>query len=64
MSEFIIKIDERFTHTLTVEAGSADEATEKAYQLLRDGLTPEDEKALDYTFEADGFTGEHSAEVA
>lgn len=64
MTEYIIKIDERMYHTLTIEAGSADEATEKAYELLRNGLTVEEEKALDYSFESDGFTGEHSAEVA
>jgi hypothetical protein len=64
MTEYIVKIDERFTHTLTVEAGSPDEATDKAYQMLSDGLTTEDEKACDYTFEADGYTGQHSVEVA
>ena len=63
MTEYIVKIDERMYHTLTIEAETADEATEKAYQMLRDGLTPEDEKACDYSFESDGFTGEHSAEV-
>lgn len=63
MTEYIVKIDERFTHTLTIEADTADEASEKAYQMLRDGLTTEDETACDYTFESDGFTGEHSTEV-
>lgn len=63
MTEYQIKIDERMFHTLTIEAETADEATEKAYQMLRDGLTPEDEKACDYSLESDGFTGEHSAEV-
>ena len=63
MTEYIVKIDERMYHTLTVEAETADEASEKAYQMLRDGLTPEEEKACDYSLESDGFTGEHSTEV-
>lgn len=62
MTEFLIKIDERMYHTLTIEADTADEAIEKAYQMLRDGLTKDEEKACDYSFESDGFTGEHSAE--
>lgn len=62
MTEYIVKIDERMYHTLTIEAETADEATEKAYQMLRDGMTPEEEKACEYTLESDGFTGEHSAE--
>lgn len=62
MTEYIVKIDERMYHTLTIEAETADEATDKAYQMLRDGMTPEEEKACEYTLESDGFTGEYSAE--
>ena len=62
MAEYIVKIDERFFHTLAIEADTADEAIEKAYQMLRDGMTPEDEKEYDYSLESDGFTGDHSAE--
>lgn len=64
MSEYIVKIDERFTHTLTIEASTAEEARDKAYQLLTDGLTKDDEKELDYQFEADGYTGQDSVEEA
>lgn len=61
MTEFVVKIDERFTHTLILEAASKDEAIEAAYQLLTDGMTPEDEKACGYQLESDGFTGQHDA---
>lgn len=60
---YTVKIDEVFTHTLTITASNSDEASEKAYQMLRDGLTPEDEKACDYTLESDRFTGDYSVEV-
>lgn len=60
MTEYLVKIDERFFHTFVVEADSQDEALEKGYQLLRDGLTPEMEKEMDYDFESDGFTGDDS----
>lgn len=59
MTEYVVKIDERFTHTLILEAASKDEAIEAAYQLLTDGMTPEDEKACGYQLESDGFTGQH-----
>lgn len=61
MTEYIIKVDERFTHELTVEASSRDEAIETAMQLLRDGMSPELEKEVDYVFESDGFTGDVDA---
>lgn len=61
MTEYIIKVDERFTHELTVEASSRDEAIETAMQLLRDGMSPELEKEVDYVFESDGFTGDVAA---
>lgn len=61
--KYVVKIDERMTHSLIVEAASQDEAIEAAYKLLTDGMTPEEEKACDYSMESDGFTGEHSADV-
>jgi hypothetical protein len=64
MTEFVVKIDERMYHTLTIEAETADEAVEKGYELLRNGMTKEEEVETDYSFESDGFTGEHSAELA
>lgn len=56
---FIVKIDERFAHSLVIEAETSEEALERGYDLLRDGMTPEDEKEYDYSFESDGFTGQH-----
>jgi len=56
---FIVSIDERFTHSLVIEANTSEEAIERAYELLSDGMTPEDEKEYDYSFESDGFTGQH-----
>lgn len=56
---FIVKIDERFTHNLIIEADTSEEALELGYQLLRDGMTPDDEKKYGYDFESDGFTGQH-----
>lgn len=61
MTEYTVKIDERFFHTFTVEAASKEEALEKGYELLRDGMTPEEEAARDYDFESDGFTGDATA---
>lgn len=61
MTEYIVKIDERMTHNLIIEAASAEEAVEKGYQLLRDGMTPADEEAYGYDLESDGFTGQHDA---
>lgn len=61
MTEYVVKIDERFTHTLILEAASKDEAIEAAYKLLTDGMTPEDEKACSYQLESDGYTGQHDA---
>jgi hypothetical protein len=60
MTEYLVKIDERFFHTFVVEAASEEEALETGYQLLRDGMTPEEEAARDYDLESDGFTGDHS----
>lgn len=61
MKEYVVKIDERVTHSLILEAASQDEAIEAAYKLLMDGMTPEEEKACGYQLEADGFTGQHDA---
>ena len=57
---FIVNIDERLTHSLVIEAETSEEALERGYDLLRDGMTPEDEEEYDYSFESDGFTGQHS----
>jgi hypothetical protein len=59
MTQYVVKIDERFTHTLVIEAASKDEALAAGYQLLTDGFPPEVEKELDYSFESEGFTGQH-----
>jgi hypothetical protein len=61
MTQYVVKIDERMTHNLIIEAVSAEEAVEKGYQLLRDGMTPEDEKTYGYDLESDGFTGQHDS---
>jgi len=61
--EYMVKIDERFTHCLRITAASSDDAIEAAYKLLMDGMTEEDQVAMDYSLEADGFTGEHDATV-
>jgi len=58
MSQYVVKIDERFTHTLVIEAETAGEALQLGYQLLTDGMTPEMEKELDYMFESEGYTGQ------
>lgn len=55
--QYIVTVDERFTHTLVLEAASKEEAREAAYKLLTDGLTPELEKELEYQFESEGYTG-------
>ena len=63
MTEYTIKIDEVFTHTLTVEAGSPDEAYDKAIEMLGT-LDPAPRTApFDYDFEPQGFTGHWQAEV-
>jgi hypothetical protein len=63
MKDYLVKIDERMTHNLRIEAASPEAALEKAYELLRDGMSPEDEKACDYSMESDGFTGEHEVDL-
>jgi hypothetical protein len=61
MTEFVVKIDERMTHSMVIEAASKEEAVAAAYKLLTDGMTPEIEKDLDYQLESDGYTGQHDA---
>lgn len=60
MTEYEVHIDERFTHTLVVTAETEADALDAAYKLLSDGMTPEEEKEADYSFESDGYTGQHS----
>jgi hypothetical protein len=54
MARYKVQIDERFTHSMLIEAESEDEATDIAYNLLRDGITRDEEmqQAHDYEFEA------------
>jgi hypothetical protein len=59
MASYVVKIDERFTHTLVIEAASSEEALAAGYQLLTDGLTPEMEKDLQYELDSEGYTGQH-----
>lgn len=61
MTEYRVRIDERFTHELTVEAESRDEAIAAAYQLLTDGMSKDEESQMDYVFESDGYTGQNDA---
>lgn len=64
MTEYTVKIDEVFTHTLTVEAGSPDEAYEKAREMLGQVDYQPRTAPFDYDFEAEGFTGNYSIEEA
>ena len=58
MTEYIVKVEEKFIHTLTVTANNSDEASEMAYQMLRNGLSDEGKSACDYSLEPFEFTGE------
>jgi hypothetical protein len=58
MKEFEVRIWETMYHTLRVEAEDKETALITGIELLMDGLTPEEEKERDYTFESDGFTGD------
>jgi hypothetical protein len=60
MKEYEVKISEKVTHVLTVEAASEDEAVDLAYKLLTDGMSKEQEEKHDYVFDSEGFTGEYS----
>jgi hypothetical protein len=55
---FTVLINENFIHELTVEAEDRDAAIDIAYKMLTDGMTPEEEEAADYSFEAEGYTGD------
>jgi hypothetical protein len=61
MARYVVKIDERFTHELTVEADDRDAAIAAAYKLLTDGMSKDEEVQMDYVFESDGFTGQNDA---
>ncbi len=54
MPRFKVQIDERFTHEMLIEAASAEEATDIAYNLLRDGIRYNEamQKSVEYDFEA------------
>ena len=59
MARYVVKIDERFTHELTVEANSRDAAIDEALRLLSDGMSKDEEQARDYVLESDGYTGQN-----
>lgn len=59
MKEFEVRVWETMYHTLRVEAVDREAALITAYELLMDGMSPEQEKERDYTFESDGFTGDN-----
>ena len=54
--EWIVKIYETVIHSTVVEAANEDEAYDKAYEVIANG--PSD----GYDTEAEGFTGDWSAE--
>ena len=58
--EYTVKIDEVYTHTLTVDADSPDEAYDKAMEMLAQ-LDPQPRTApFPYNFEAMLFPGNYS----
>jgi hypothetical protein len=59
MTEYEVRVWETMYHTVRVEAADKEAALITAYELLMDGMTPEEEKERDYTFESDGFTGDN-----
>ncbi len=62
MKSYEVKINELMYHSLMVEADSSDAAVDKAYELLRNGMTKEQEKEFDYSLESDGLTGQYDVE--
>lgn len=58
MTEYTVRIVEKFSHQVTVEAASEEAAAELAYQLLTNGMPDEEAAARGYDFDSDGFTGE------
>jgi hypothetical protein len=59
MTEYRVRIDERASHELNVEAASEDEAVEKAYAMLTAGMSDEDKAQTDYVLEFVEFTGQN-----
>lgn len=59
MTEYRVRIDERASHELNVEAASEDEAVDKAYAMLTAGMSDEDKARTDYVLEFVEFTGMH-----
>jgi hypothetical protein len=62
MKSYEVKINELMYHSLMVEAESSDDALDKAYELLRNGMSKDQQKEFDYSLESEGFTGEHDVE--
>jgi hypothetical protein len=62
MTEYIVRIGEHVTHTLVIEAETENDALERGYQLLTDGLvlTDEEKKQWDYDLESDGYSNNRS----
>jgi hypothetical protein len=56
MKEWNVKIYETVIHSTIVEAANADEAYAKAYEIIANGPNSE------YDTEAEGFTGDWSAD--
>lgn len=67
MTTYRVQIDERFTHTMEIEADSAEAATEKGYDLLRDGIARDENVLLqgeyDYEFEATEYIADWAEPV-
>ena len=59
MATYVVKINERFTHELMVEADNRDAAIDEALRLSSDGMSEDEKQARDYVLEADGFTGQN-----
>ncbi len=60
LKEYQVKLYERIVHMLVVEAHTEDEAAEKAYKLITDGMSKDVEKDVDYQLDSDGLTGDIS----
>jgi hypothetical protein len=64
MARYKVQIDESFTHEMFIEAASAEDATEKAYDLLRDGIARDSklQEEHDYDFEATEYIADYAEE--
>jgi hypothetical protein len=62
MPEYRVRIFERASHELNVEAASGDEAIDAAYKLLTNGMSEQSKLDTDYVLEFVEFTGEPEAE--